>query len=161
MDGTTLERGYKKAYQAAHEAFSREPWDSDCESRFQTTAECNEVAADVVHETLTNGMRRPCESTADFLSRTRTEAQAAEANRSGFETAGPEVKTFEKDMRLSQFPRDTAELGGSRAALAVQSENTRHLPACTTSALAPACPPAAIPPAAGASRASRPPAGLD
>jgi len=141
----TLERGYKKAYQAAHEAFSREPWGSDYESRFQTAAECNEVAADVVHETLANGIRRPCESTADFLSRTRAEAQAAEPNRSGFETPGrwgdvarlhglsTDVKTFERDMHLSQFPRDTAELGGSRAALAVQSENRPPQP--TTRAL--------------------------
>jgi excisionase family DNA binding protein len=111
-----LERGYQKAYQAAREAFSREPWDSGYESRFQTAAECNEVAADVLHETLEHRICRPCESTAEFLSRTRAEAQAAEANRSGFKTPGrwddvarphglsPDVKTFEKDMRMTQQP---------------------------------------------------------
>jgi hypothetical protein len=80
----TLERGYKRAYQAAREA---DPWGSDYEARFQTAAECNEVAADVVHETLENGMRRPAESTADFLSRTKAQAQTAEAKRAGFQTA--------------------------------------------------------------------------
>lgn len=83
----TLEHGYKQAYQAAREAWGRDPSGSDYETRFQTAAECNEVAADVVHETLENGMRRPAESTADFLSRTTREAQAAEAKRAGFQTA--------------------------------------------------------------------------
>jgi hypothetical protein len=80
----TLERGYKRAYQAAREA---DPWGSDYEARFQTAAECNEVAADVVHETLENGMRRPAEPTADFLTRTKAQAQTAEAKRAGFQTA--------------------------------------------------------------------------
>ena len=83
----TLERGYKKAYQAAREAFSRVPWGSEYESRFQTAAECNEVAADVVHETLASGMRRPAEPTADFLARVKTDVQTAEVKRAGFETA--------------------------------------------------------------------------
>jgi predicted GIY-YIG superfamily endonuclease len=80
----TLERGYKRAYQAAREA---DPWGGEYEARFQTAAECNEVAADVVNETLENGMRRPAEPTADFLARTKAEAQAAEAKRAGFHTA--------------------------------------------------------------------------
>jgi predicted GIY-YIG superfamily endonuclease len=79
----TLERGYKKAYQVARDAFGRDPWGSDYESRFQTAAECNQVAADVVYETLASGMRRPAEPTADFLSRTKTEAQSAEAKQAG------------------------------------------------------------------------------
>jgi len=80
----TLERGYKRAYEAAREA---DPWGGEYETRFQTAAECNEVAADVVHETLANGMRRPAEPTSDFLARTRAEAQAAQAKRAGFHTA--------------------------------------------------------------------------
>jgi hypothetical protein len=73
-----LEHSYQRAYQAAREA---DPWGSEHESRFQTATECNEVAADVVHETLENGMRRPGESTGDFLSRAKAEAQAAEGGR--------------------------------------------------------------------------------
>src|SRR6266487_53590 len=73
----TLERGYKRAYEAAREAWGGDSWGSGYQSRFQTAAECNEVAADVVHETLENGMRRPAEPTADFLARTKAEAQAA------------------------------------------------------------------------------------
>jgi hypothetical protein len=69
----TLERGYKQAYEAAREA---DPWGNEYESRFQTAAECNDVAADVVHETMENGMRRPGEPTADFLARARAEADA-------------------------------------------------------------------------------------
>jgi hypothetical protein len=85
----TLERGYKSAYQAAREA---DPWGSDYQTRFQTAAECNEVAADVVHETLENGMRHPAESTADFLSRTKAEAQVAEAKQAGFHTADQVIR---------------------------------------------------------------------
>ncbi len=88
----TLERGYKRAYEAAREACGGDPWGSDYESRFQTAAECNEVAADVVHETLEHGLRRPAESTADFLSRTKAEAQTAEAKRAGFQTAGQLIR---------------------------------------------------------------------
>ncbi len=99
----TLERGYKRAYEAAREAWSTHPW-SDYESRFQTAVECNEVAADVVYETLENGMRRPCEPTADFLSRTKAEAQTAEAKQAGFETA-------------DQIIRDLADAGMSPATL--------------------------------------------
>jgi predicted GIY-YIG superfamily endonuclease len=85
----TLERGYKSAYQAAREA---DQWGSDYQARFQTAAECNEAAADVVHETLENGMRRPAESTADFLSRTRAEAQAAAAKQAGFQAVGQIIR---------------------------------------------------------------------
>ncbi len=85
----TLERGYKRAYEAARGA---DPWGSEYEARFQTAAECNEVAADVVHETLEHGLRRPAESTADFLSRTKAEAQTAEAKRAGFQTAGQLIR---------------------------------------------------------------------
>jgi hypothetical protein len=83
----TLEHGYKRAYAAAHEAAGRDPWGSECKSRFQTAVECNEVAADVVHETLTSGARRPCESTEEFLSRTKADARLAEARQAGFQTA--------------------------------------------------------------------------
>jgi predicted GIY-YIG superfamily endonuclease len=79
----TLERGYKKAYAAARQAFGGDPWGSDYESRFQTAAECNEVAADVVYETLASGIRRPAEPTADFLARVKADAQAAEAKQAG------------------------------------------------------------------------------
>jgi predicted GIY-YIG superfamily endonuclease len=81
-----LEHGYKKAYAAARDAWGRDPWGSDYQSRFQTAAECNEVAADVIHETLESGMRRPAEPTADFLSRTKAEAQSAAAKRTGPQT---------------------------------------------------------------------------
>jgi hypothetical protein len=74
-----LERGYKRAYEAAREAFGGDPWGSGYESRFQTAAECNEVAADVVYETLASGMRRPAEPTADFLARVKADAQTAAA----------------------------------------------------------------------------------
>ena len=83
----TLERGYQRAYQAAHEAWGTGPWGSEYEARFKTAAECGEVAADVVHETLENGMRRPAEPTAEFLARTKAEARMAEAKQAGFQTA--------------------------------------------------------------------------
>ncbi len=63
------------------------PWGREHEARFQTAAQCDEVAAGVGHQRLGNGVRFPGEPTADFLSRTRAQAQAAEVKRAGFETA--------------------------------------------------------------------------
>src|SRR5262249_30881380 len=78
-----------------------DPWCGEYEARFQTAAECNEVAADVVHETLANGMRRPAEPTADFLARAKAEAQAAEAKRAGFQTADQLIRA-QADAGMSQ-----------------------------------------------------------
>jgi predicted GIY-YIG superfamily endonuclease len=84
-----LERGSQRADQAARQAG---PWGSDYQARFQTAADCNEVAADVARETLARGLRRPGESTAGFLSRTRAEAQAAEAEHAGAQAAGQNIR---------------------------------------------------------------------
>jgi hypothetical protein len=107
----TLERGYKQAYQAACEA---DPWGSDYEARFQTAAECNEVAADVVHETLENGMRRPAESMADFVFRTKAEAQVAQAKQAGFQTADQIIRAqADAGMNPDAIARHQEEIAAS------------------------------------------------
>jgi predicted GIY-YIG superfamily endonuclease len=87
----TLERGYKRAYEAAHEAFNEDPWGAEYEARFQTAAECNEVGADVAHETLERGFRKSGEMTEEFLARAQAEGdrerELASARESGADTA--------------------------------------------------------------------------
>jgi hypothetical protein len=78
--------GSQRAYEAAHEP---EPWGD--ESLFQTAAECNQAAIDVMRETLYSGMRHPGEPAEDFRYRTRAEAQAAAAKHAGFQ-AEPEAE---------------------------------------------------------------------
>jgi hypothetical protein len=87
-----LERGCAKAWAAAREAGAGDPWGSGHAARIQTALECHQVAADVVHETLASGMRRPAESTADFLTRTTAQAQAAEAAQAGPGTTGQLIR---------------------------------------------------------------------
>lgn len=78
-----LEHDHKQAYQAARAA---DPCGNQYESRSQA-AECDQATADVVHETLANGIRRSAGPTADFLSQTEAEAHTAEAKRACIETA--------------------------------------------------------------------------
>jgi hypothetical protein len=106
-----LERGYQRAYEAAREA---DPWGSEYEARFQTAAECNEVAADVVHETLENGLRRPAEPTADFLARAKAEAHAAEAKRAGFQAADQLIRAqADAGMPADTIARRQEEIAAS------------------------------------------------
>jgi hypothetical protein len=109
----TLERGYNSAYGAAREA---DPGSSDRESRFQTAAECNDVAADVMRETLAKGQREPGESTADFLSWTRAEAQPAQAKQASLQAPG-------------QITRAQADAGMTPGAAGRHQEQTASLPA--------------------------------
>lgn len=69
-----LEQGHRAAWLSTREA----PWYSaECEARFQTAAEIDDVFRDVMRETAENGMRQPGEPVEEFAERAGSEAWLA------------------------------------------------------------------------------------
>jgi hypothetical protein len=92
-----LEDGNQAAWLSTRDA--RWPT-AECESRFQTAAEIDDVFRDLMWKTLDNGMRRPGELVEHFAERAESEASPTDAHKAGTETPA--------DLIIEQTDANTA-----------------------------------------------------